>query len=166
MNEDKGVTATNRLLYRAWAPTDVLDSTEEMPRRVRVRGPWLAAAPMLLALALIVGGALVLGAMAKTPSATQRAKAMPVAGAEQMRRQAVQAFQARQYAVAYGRFAALADEGDAPSALIALALVRHGPTLFGSEWSLTRVQLQRWSVLALRDIDERGAAIAEHDRGE
>lgn len=70
------------------------------------------------------------------------------------------------YAVAYGRFAALADEGDAPSALIALAMVRHGPGLFGSDWSLTRGQAQRWRTLALRDIDENAALIAEHDRGE
>jgi hypothetical protein len=85
-----------------------------------------------------------------------------------MRRQAqaVQAFQALQYADAYGRFAALADEGDAPSALLALAMVRHGPALFRSEWSATHGQLQRWSALALQDLREHGPLIAAHDRGE
>lgn len=168
MQEDHTITDQNRLLYRAWAPTEVPDTCEPVPQQFRVRGPWLAAAPMLMALALVVGGALIVGATAKATSDLARGRGMPVAGAEQMRRQAqaVQAFQAREYAVAYGRFAALADDGDAGSALIALAMVRHGPTLFGSEWSLTQPQLQHWSDLALHDVRERGAAIAEHDRGE
>ena len=38
---------------------------------------------------------------------------------------------------AYGRFAALADDGDGGSALLALAMVRHGPALYRSEWSIT-----------------------------
>jgi hypothetical protein len=168
MHHEPSVTENNRLLYRAWAPTDVQDTTEPMPRQLRVRGPWLAAAPMLVALALVVGGALIVGATAKATSDLSRMRGTPAAGAEQMRRQAqaVQAFRTREYAVAYGRFAALADDGDAASALIALAMARHGPTLFGSEWSLTRQQLQQWSELAMRDVRERGVAIAEHDRGE
>lgn len=168
MQEDHAVTDQNRLLYRAWAPTEVPDTAEPVPQQFRLRGPWLAAAPMLTALALVVGGALIAGATAKATSDLSRGRSAPVAGAEQMRRQAqaVQAFQAREYAVAYGRFAALADDGDGASALIALAMVRHGPTLFGSEWSLTQPQLQHWSDLALHDMRDRGAAIAEHDRGE
>ncbi|HET9208655.1 MAG TPA: hypothetical protein VFO28_20605 [Burkholderiaceae bacterium] len=169
MNHDRSLHATHHSLYRAWAPTDVPDTDEPMPPRVRVRGPWLAAAPMLLALALVVVGALIVGATAKATANLSRApKESTVAGAEQMRRQAlaVQAFRAREYPVAYGRFAALADDGDAASALMALAMVHHGPVLFGSEWSLTLQQLQRWSALALHDVRERGTALAEHDRGE
>lgn len=170
MNHDPSITATRRALYRAWAPTDVQDTTEPLPDRLRVRagGAWLAAAPMLLALALVVGGALIAGATAKATSERGRVHEVPVAGAEQMRRQAqaVQAFRAREYAAAYGRFAALADAGDAPSALIALAMVRHGPLLFGSEWSLTPGQAQRWSALALLDLRTHAPLIAAHDRGE
>ena len=167
MNDKRPLHATRHALYRAWAPTDVPDTAEPLPPRVR--GPWLAAAPMLLALALLVGGALIVGATAKATANLSRVpKESTVAGAEQMRRQAlaVQAFRAREYAVAYGRFAALADDGDAAAALIALAMVQHGPVLFGSEWSLSHGQLQRWGALALREVREHGTLLAEHDRGE
>ena len=99
-DEDRDATETRRLLYRAWAPTEVPDTHEPPPRqRSRARssaGPWIAAAPMLLLLALIVGGALVVGASVKATTALSRPKASAVAGAEQMRRQAqaVQAFKA------------------------------------------------------------------------
>jgi hypothetical protein len=81
-------------------------------------------------------------------------------------RAAVQAFLAQRYATAYGRFAQLADEGDASSALIALMMVCHGPSMFGSDWSATQGQLQRWGAMAVHDVDEHSLLIAEHDRGE
>lgn len=139
-----------------------------VPPTRRFQGPWLAAAPMLLALALTIGGALLAAAAARNAPRSERSHDAPAAGAEQMRRQAqaVQAFQAHQYAVAYGRFAALADDGDAPSALIALAMVRHGKALFGSDWSVTRGQLRHWGALTLRDVDGLNASLTEHDRGE
>jgi hypothetical protein len=123
---------------------------------------------MLLALALIVGGTLLAGAAARNVPGPEQLHGAPAAGPEQMSRQAqaMQAFQAHQYAVAYGRFAALADDGDAPSALIALAMVRHGKALFGSEWSVTRDQLRHWGALALHDVHRLNASLAEHDRGE
>jgi hypothetical protein len=167
---DRGVTASNRLLYRAWAPTDIPDTAEQPPQRRRARGagPWLAAAPMLAVLAMVIGSALILGATAKATTDLTHSKRIAIAGAEQMRRQAqaVQAFQAREYADAYGRFAALADEGDATSALMALTLVRHGPRVFGSQWSATAGQLQRWSTMALTDVQQHAPQIAQHDRGE
>ena len=130
-------------------------------------GPARAAAASMPAIAMAIGVAVLAGA------AAMAAIAMPserffAAGGRQMQRHAdaVRAFQARSYAVAYGRFADLANEGHAPSALMALAMVCHGPTLFGSEWSATPGQLQRWTAMAVHDVRERGVAIAEHDRGE
>jgi hypothetical protein len=137
-------------------------------RPSRRGGPLLAVTPMFSVCALAVCAALIVGGAAKATVDLARAKSIAIAGAEQMRRQAqaVQSFQSLRYADAYGRFAALADDGDASSALIALAMVRHGPGVFGSEWSITPGQLQRWSTLALQDVREHGLALAEHDRGE
>ena len=84
---------------------------------------------------------------------------------EQRYAEAVQAFQAQRYSAAYGRFAALADEGHAPAALMALALVRYAP-MFGAEWSATPAQMEDWSALAMQDMRVAGALIARHDRGE
>jgi hypothetical protein len=171
MHEDHTVTASNRSLYREWALTQPREASVERsraPRRVRGTGPWLAAAPMLAVCGLTIAAALIIGATAKATAALSRPTGFQIAGAEQMRRQAqaAQAFQARQYAMAYGRFAELADAGDPPSALMALSMVRHGPSIFGSQWSATPAQLQRWSTLALQDVREHSVQIAEHDRGE
>jgi hypothetical protein len=171
MHQDHTVTANNRSLHREWALTQPREAAVERSRaqrRARGGGPWLAAAPMLAVCALTIGAALVIGATAKATAALSRPKEIQIAGAEQMRRQAqaVQAFQARRYPTAYGRFAELADSGDPPSALMALAMVRHGPSVFGSPWSATPGQLQRWSALALQDLSEYSVQIAEHDRGE
>lgn len=172
MYQDRNVTADNRSLYREWALTQPRDPAVERslpaPRHVRGTGPWLAAVPMLAVMALTIGAALIASATAKATVALSPARAIQVAGAEQMRRQvlAAQAFQAREYATAYGRFAELADTGDAPSALMALAMLRHGPSMFGSDWSITPGQVQRWSAIALQDVRDYGLAIAMHDRGE
>lgn len=80
--------------------------------------------------------------------------------------EANQAFLAQRYAEAYGRFAALADTGDAPSAWMALTLVSNGPVLFGSDWSATPGQLRRWRALATRHLEQRGVLIPLHDHGE
>ena len=90
------------------------------------------------------------------------------AGADHAHRHAdaMQTFASQRYADAYGRFAQLADEGDASSALMALMLVCEGPSLFGSEWSATPGQLQRWSAMAVQHVRERALLIPQHERGE
>ena len=127
-----------------------------------LRAAWKQSAAITLALPLIIAGAVAVAAPAT------RSENLPAAGAPQAQRHAdaVQALREQHYAIAYGRFAELADEGHAPSALMALALVSQGPSTFGSEWSATRGQLQRWSALALQDVRQRATLIAEHDRGE
>lgn len=115
-----------------------------------------------IAMPLIVVAANALGV------ASARAQELRTPGADTTRGydDAVHALTAQRYAAAYGRFAALADEGHAPSALMALAMVTYRPSLSGPQWSATPAQLQRWSALAAREVHELGSLIAEYDRGE
>jgi hypothetical protein len=121
--------------------------------------------------------AMALGAIAVTLGAvpTSQAGAPPqslaahpaeAARASALEHRANEAFLARRYAEAYGRFAELADEGHAPSAWMALMLVSNGPAQFGGDWSATPGQLRRWSALAARHVQERSVRIPVHDRGE
>ena len=135
-----------------------------------VRRPALAtrtAALLLASSALTAGlGAGVAGsALAVSTPSARPAAVHPSGTMAQRYAEAVQAFQAQRYSAAYGRFAALADVGHAPSALMALALVRYAP-VFGAEWSATPAQMQDWTALATQDIRVAGALIARHDRGE
>jgi hypothetical protein len=75
-------------------------------------------------------------------------------------------FLARRYAEAYGRYADLADAGDPAAASMALAMVMHGPELFGSDWSATSAQLRRWSGLAQQFAARREGSIVAHLRTE
>lgn len=182
MNEDVFAAASRSLhgelagmLRSTWRRSaqqtrfDAPSDAERSKRRHRLAvGALLAAAALLVVGAMTVGMSLTLagsGAIAATPA---RWKGTDIARALHRERHAdaVQAFRVRGYATAYGRFAELADEGHAPSASIALAMVFHGPSMFGSEWSATSGQLRRWSALVAGDIGERAILIAEHDRGE
>ncbi|MFT3666888.1 hypothetical protein [Piscinibacter sp.] len=69
--------------------------------------------------------------------------------------QALDAVRSGRHAAAYGRFAALADAGHAPSAQIALLMLRHGEAMFGSAWSATTAQQQRWNALAVNTARRR-----------
>ena len=135
-----------------------------------IRRPALStrAAALLLAVSTLsfgIGFGAAGAALALSPSSARPVATHPAGTLEQRYADAVQAFQAHRYSVAYGRFATLADEGHAPAALMALALVRYAP-IFGAEWSATPAQIQDWSALALQDVRIAGALIARHDRGE
>ena len=95
--------------------------------------------------------------------APARAEELRITGAEHTQRydDAVHALSTQRYSAAYGRFAALAEEGHAPSALMALAMVRYPPSMAGGEWSATPAQLRRWSALAVREVPARGSLITE-----
>jgi hypothetical protein len=75
-------------------------------------------------------------------------------------------FMDRRYAQAYGRYAELADAGDPAAASMALAMVMHSAAVFGSDWSATSGQLQRWSALAQQFALQRERSIVAQDRGE
>jgi hypothetical protein len=115
---------------------------------------------MTIAMPLIVVGANVFGV------ASARAEQLRSPGTEYTQRydDAVQELSTQRYSAAYGRFVALADEGHAPSALMALAMVTYRPSMSGvAQWSVTSAQLQRWSELVAIDVHARVSLIAEHD---
>jgi hypothetical protein len=90
---------------------------------------------------------------------------MPTAEPQAGFPQAVEAFRDGRRAAAYGRFARLADAGHVPSAQIALVMLRHGDALFGSDWSATPAQQQRWTALVVNAARQRLDA-QEYDRGD
>lgn len=63
---------------------------------------------------------------------------------------AMRAYDAGRYAFAYGRLAALADAGHPEAARVALMMLRFGPRLYGSEWSASTGQIDRWLAAATK----------------
>jgi hypothetical protein len=59
-------------------------------------------------------------------------------------REAMRLHKLGRWSAAYGRFAVLADEGHVPSARVALAMVRNGPSVYGNEWTATPRQVAAW----------------------
>lgn len=55
---------------------------------------------------------------------------------------------------AYGRFAALADQGHAESARIALLMLRYGSQLYGHGWGASQPQINQWMKLAIQRMEE------------
>jgi hypothetical protein len=112
-------------------------------RRSRLAIAAPAAAAVIAVAVLGVGGGLV------EPSVATAAGTPPQVAAElytQLHADAMQAFHDRRYAAAYGRFARLADAGHAPSAHIALVMLRHGRAMFDSDWYASPSQQARWNA--------------------
>jgi hypothetical protein len=55
---------------------------------------------------------------------------------------------------AYGRFAALADQGNPEAARIALLMLRYGSRLYGHNWGASQPQINRWMKLAVQRMEE------------
>jgi hypothetical protein len=114
--------------------------------------------PFLLPLALFAGQAPDLRAQPIQPVALAAAQQAVYAQAQQY-------FRSGRRAAAYGRFAALADAGHAPSAQIALLMQRQGTELFGTAWDATPAQQRRWTALVVNAA--RGRIEAEdNERGD
>lgn len=62
--------------------------------------------------------------------------------------QAVVQYHNGRWADAYGRFIALANEGDADAARTALFMYRYGPQLYNAHWDAMPSEVQRWERLA------------------
>jgi len=124
--------------------------------------PYAALGALTVGVLLFLAGANAVGIAPEREGKTSVADALHT----QMHDDAVQAFVEQRYAAAYGRFMALADEGHAPSAVMALAMVSHGASLFGSQWSATPWQVQRWSALAVDEVREHGPLVTEHEGGD
>lgn len=106
-----------------------------------------ALLPMLL---VALGSAAAAAALSTGPAETTRQATLGRAHTEALAR-----FRAQRHAEAYGRLMRLADAGHAPSAHIALVMLRQGPALFGTEWSASADQQRRWSLLLIRSEREQ-----------
>jgi len=62
--------------------------------------------------------------------------------------EAVAQYQNGRWADSYGRFLALANEGDADAARAALFMLRYGPQLYNSYWDAMPSEVSRWEQLA------------------
>jgi hypothetical protein len=75
---------------------------------------------------------------------------------------AAEALRTGRHAEAYGRFVALADEGDVDAGRIALVMHRYGPEVFGSAWDASVEQLADWTrwseAAAAKDLAQLRAA--------
>lgn len=70
------------------------------------------------------------------------------AGAELNLQAALQAMQQSRWAVAFGQFVALADDGHPQAARMALLFAQRGTRLFGGSYAATAAQLRAWSRIA------------------
>jgi hypothetical protein len=61
---------------------------------------------------------------------------------------AVTLFRQQRLSAAYGRFLALAQDGDADAARIAQFMHRYGPVLFATHWDASADELEDWASLA------------------
>jgi hypothetical protein len=62
--------------------------------------------------------------------------------------EAVVQYQQGRWAEAYGRFIALANQGDADAARTALFMLHYGPQLYNSHWDAMPSEVARWERLA------------------
>jgi hypothetical protein len=81
--------------------------------------------------------------------------------------EAAESMRTGRFAEAYGRFVALADEGNVDAGRIALVMHRYGPAVFGSAWDASGEQLAEWTqwsaVAAEQDIAQRRAMVNGSD---
>ena len=61
--------------------------------------------------------------------------------------QAVEQYQRSRWSDAYGRFIALANNGDRDAARIALFMLRYGPRLYASHWDASPDEVEEWESL-------------------
>ena len=59
-------------------------------------------------------------------------------------REAMRLHRIGRWSAAYGRFAALADEGHVPASRVALEMLRHGRDVYGMDWSAAPTQVVSW----------------------
>jgi hypothetical protein len=73
--------------------------------------------------------------------------------------QGMAAYETSHWQIAFERFAALADDGHAEAARIALQMARFGPALYGQRFEATPDRRSRWVVVAIGGIERPQAAL-------
>ena len=115
--------------------------------------------------ALLLGLARAAAAISKSLPAQALKREVRGAALSARQAQAEHDFRAGRYAAAYASFAALADAGHAPSAQIALLMVRRGTALFGSDGFATPAQQMRWNALVINAARGR-LDLEDNERGD
>lgn len=87
-------------------------------------------------------------------NATAATPSIHVASADAAFSDALEQYKQGKWTAAYGRFAALADQGHAEAARIALLMLRHGAKLHGQDWGASQPQINQWMNLALQRMEE------------
>ncbi len=105
---------------------------KKLPARSKHRAARCGAATLALVSALWG-----LAPQARAQPATNQAEAFSVA---------MDLYRDCHWSAAYGRFARLADTGHGESARIVLLMLQHGPRLYGTQWSASAAQIERWSA--------------------
>lgn len=72
--------------------------------------------------------------------------------------EAMLAYERNHWSLAFVLLAALADDGHAEAARIALQMQRHGPTLYRSEFGASAERIERWTLVTGCAVDTSGAA--------
>ena len=75
--------------------------------------------------------------------------------------QAQELYREGRFSAAFGRFAHLANRGHPDAARIAIAMLRYGPALYGTQWSASDWQLREWSSAARMNADFQAVAAGE-----
>lgn len=95
-----------------------------------------------LLISIMAAGLLGVASAAPAPATTANSAKL-----ETMFTAAMTQYRQGKLAGAYGRFAALADQGHAEAARIALFMLRHGAQMYGSDWGASQPQIDRWTKL-------------------
>lgn len=82
--------------------------------------------------------------------ATAATPPMDVTSSDVALSDAMEQYKQGRWSAAYGRFVALADQGHAEAARIALLMLRHGAKMYGHDWSASQPQMDEWMKLALQ----------------
>ncbi|NML43108.1 hypothetical protein HHL11_05050 [Ramlibacter sp. G-1-2-2] len=97
---------------------------------------------LVLAAAVLACSALLSGRA--QPPATVDVEAAQHQAQDARFREAMRLCRAGHWSAAYGRFAALADEGHVPAARVALAMWQNGHRVYGTDWSAAPSQVLSW----------------------
>ncbi len=95
-------------------------------------------------LAIMAAGLFSTAAQAATPDAGK---------ADALFTEAMAQYKKGQWSGAYGRFAALADQGHTESARIALFMLTHGSSMYGSAWGASQPQINQWTKLTYQKAE-------------
>ncbi len=91
-------------------------------------------------------------------STAAQAANLDAAKADSVFAEAMSQYKRGQWSGAYGRFAALADQGHTEAARIALFMLTHGTAMYGSAWGASQPQINQWTRMTHQKVEAVQAA--------